>query len=360
VPEFKSTFSLSSASVGLVSGAGFAGFFIGLLIAQFLLNKRGPVAPVLAGLGAATAGLGIVALAPGVAVLAAGVFLAASSAGFAWTPYNDAVHRKIRQVDRPRALSEISTGTSVGIAGAGALSLAMVLLEFDWRICWAVFAGASALAFAGNWAALRQVDREPESAVDQVLRGLLQRAAVPLFGIAFVYGITSAIYISFAADRFAQGGAPGLPGGATASMVFIFYGLFGLAGLLTSRVRNRIGLPWLLRALLLAAAASLALAALLPGRWIGLVPSAGLQGINVMMTSAVLAFWSDRLFPRYPSLGFTATLLATAAGSVLGASLAGLVADRAGAEAMFYGAAVLPLGAAVLVRRSFGARASGA
>ena len=37
VPEFKSTFAISAPMVGLVSSLGFAGFFIGLLVAQFLL-----------------------------------------------------------------------------------------------------------------------------------------------------------------------------------------------------------------------------------------------------------------------------------------------------------------------------------
>lgn len=353
VPEFKSAFSMSSSAVGLVSSLGFAGFFIGLLIAQFFLNRKGPEFPVLTGLAAATIGTSIIALAPDVAVLSVGVFLAASSAGFAWTPFNDAVHRKVRDVDRPFALSEISTGTSVGVMLAGSLALAMVLLEFDWRFCWAVFAGASALAFIGNWAALRQIEKSPEEGPAKGWRDLLHLTAMPLFGIAFVYGITSAVYISFAADHFARQGVPGFSDGATPALVFIFYGLFGLCGLLTDRVRDALGLAWLLRALLLAAAASLALAALLAGSWLGLVSSAGLQGVNVMMTSAVLACWSERLFPSFPSLGFTASLLVTAAGSVIGSAVAGMVSDGIGPEAMFYVIAAIPLAAAATVQARF-------
>ncbi len=119
VPEFKQAFSLSSSAVGLVSGIGFSGFFFGLLIAQFLLHRRGPKVPVLSGLTLATIGLLVITVSHNVTALAVGVFLAASSAGFAWTPFNDAVHRKIRDVDRPTALSKISTGTSVGITLAG-------------------------------------------------------------------------------------------------------------------------------------------------------------------------------------------------------------------------------------------------
>lgn len=353
VPEFKAAFSMSSSTVGIVSGLGFMGFFIGLVIAQVFLDRKGPKFPVLIGLAAATLGTGIVAVAPDPAVLAVGVFLAGTSAGFAWTPFNDAVHRKVRDVDRPTALSQISTGTSAGIALAGTMALAMVLLGYNWRVCWALFAGVSALALFGNWAALRQVEKSPESRPQRAWGDLLHVASLPLFGVAFVYGITSAIYISFAADRFGQMGPADISGGAISALVFIFYGIFGLSGLVADRLRDVLGLAWLLRALFFVAAASLALAALLPGSWFGLVSSAGMQGINVMVTSATLAFWSERLFPAFPSFGFTVTLLATAAGSVIGPVCAGIVSSSIGSDAMFLGTAAVPIGAAAILQTRF-------
>nr|WP_281004410.1 MFS transporter [Oceanicola granulosus] len=342
VPEFRTAFGMSPATVGIVSSLGFAGFFLGLLVAQWLLNRKGPKVPVLAGLAAAALGLMTVTAAPNVAVLAGGVFLAAASAGFAWTPFNDAVHRKIRDTDRPTALSEISTGTTVGVVVAASIALAMSLSGFHWRICWAIFAALAALALAGNWAALRHVEKAPDDAPPGGWRDLLRREAVPLFALAFVFGVTSAIYISFATDRYAGSGLPGLPQGAAGAAVFISYGLFGLTGLATGRVEARLGLPWLARGVMLAGAASLALAGALPG-WVGLVASAGLQGVHVMVTSAVIAFWSERLFPALPSLSFTAVLLATAAGSILGPAIAGLVSGSLGPGPMFLGAAILPL-----------------
>ncbi|WP_371039132.1 MFS transporter [Rhodosalinus sp. FB01] len=351
VPEFRSAFSMSTSQIGFVSSLGFFGFFLGLLVAQGLLMRRGPQVPVLSGLIAATLGMSVVAVAQNVFVLAVGVFFAASSAGFAWTPFNDAVHRKVRDVDRPRALSEISTGTSVGIAAAGLAALAMVMMGLSWRLCWTGFAVTSALALLANHAALRDVERDPNGIPEKGWRELLRGGALPLFVIAFVYGITSAVYISFAADQMLdRGGVPGLPAAATPGLVFVVYGLFGLAGLFTGRVKTAIGLPWLLRFVMLAGALSLALAAILPDSWAGLVPSAGLQGVHVMMTSAVLAVWSERLFPALPSLSFTAALLATAAGSVLGPAIAGVAADAIGTGATFLGVALLPAATAVLLR----------
>ena len=351
VPEFRSVFTMSTSTVGFVSSLGFLGFFIGLLIAPALLARRGPGMPVLSGLAAATVGLWIVALAPNVPVLALGVFLAASSAGLAWTPFNDAVHRTVRDLDRPTALSVVSTGTAIGIFLAGLAALAMVLGGLSWRVSWAFFAVASAAAWLGNWVAFRNVEKDPGKGPGNGWRDLVHAAAIPLLAIGFAYGTTTAIYISFAADHVVTaGGVPGVAVAATPALVYICYGLFGLAGLLAGRVKAMIGLPMLLRLLMLAGALSLVLVALSPDSWAGLILSAGLQGVHLMMISAVLAFWSERRFPSLPSLSFTAALLAAATGNVLGPATAGVVSEAIGAEAMFLCAAALPAITALLLR----------
>lgn len=351
VSEFRSAFELSTSTVGFVASLGFFGFFIGLLIAQARLARRGPGSPVVSGLAAATLGMGIVALAPNLPVLAIGVFLASSSAGLAWTPYNDAMHRKVRDEHRPFALSIVSTGTAVGIALAGLAALIVVVGDLSWRLGWACFAAASAVALLVNWVAFRGVDKDRSDGPDQGWKHLLHAAALPLLAIGFVYGTTSAIYISLAADHMVTaGGVPGVPIAATPALVFICYGRFGLVGLLAGRVRVAIGLPLLLRLIMLAGALSVALVAIAPDTWAGLILSAGWQGVHVMMASAVLAFWSERVFPSLPSLSFTVTLLGAALGSVVGPAAAGVVADAFGAEAMFLGAAALPTLVVLLLR----------
>lgn len=351
LPEFRSVFSISIQAAGFISSLGFFGFFVGLLISQFLTARAGPRLPIVLGLAAATAGMGLVAIASDLRVLSLGILLAMLSAGFSWTPFSDAINRQVEERLRPVSLSLVSTGTGLGIVAAGAAALLMSFGGVSWRLCWALFAVGSAFSLLGNWIALSGAGEASGARPRLRWRALFRRATVPIFTMGLCYGVTSTVYISFAADRIAQaGGVPGLPANVSGSLVFICYGAFGLLGLVTGQLKMLTGLPWLLRLLLLASALSSVLIALAPTSWAGVIVSAGLQGINVMMTSAVLAFWSDRLFPSFPSRGFTAVLLAVAAGSVLGPVAAGSFAGQFGVTAMFLGTSLLATIAAVAIR----------
>ena len=343
VPDMKSDIGMTASTVGLVSSLGFLGFFLALLLAQAMLTRYGPKAPVVTGLLSATGGMALVAGATTVPLLAVGIFFAAASAGFAWSPFNDAVNRKIESIDRPAALSRISSGTSFGIVLAAAAAFAAQSAGVSWRVCWAAFAAASAAALVVNWVGLRTVPPADHMVSLDEKRLLGARRAMPLYAVALALGLISAIYAAFAADHIKDTGPlPGLSAGIGPAALFLFYGFFGLAGLVTEKVRDQLGLLLLLRVLMLTGAMSFVAIVLWPNMWIALILSAGAQGTAVMMTSAILAFWSDRLFPGLPSMAFTAALLAYAAGSIIGPALAGMASDAFGANAMFVGVAVLP------------------
>jgi MFS family permease len=156
--------------------------------------------------------------------------------------------------------------------------------------------------------------------------------------------MTNAIFLSFAADRVVgAGGLPGIADEAASVVIFLGYGVFGVLGLATGRIEARVGLAPLFCFIFGAGALSLVLIALAPASWIGVIAASGLHGAAIMMVSAVFSFWSVRLFPGRSTLGFTATLLSMAAGSVLGPFLAGLLAAVQGPVTMFAAAAVPPL-----------------
>lgn len=98
------------------------------------------------------------------------------------------------------------------------------------------------------------------------------------------------------------------------------------------------------------AALSIALIAWAPTPRGGVVVSADLQGIFVMMISAVPSLWSERLFPDLPSLGFTAALLITGAGIFMGPAIAGVASSAFGPVTMLLGTAALALATALVLR----------
>ncbi|KRS10993.1 hypothetical protein XM53_18840 [Roseovarius atlanticus] len=351
LPQFRDTFSISTSTAGMISSLGFAGFLIGLFCSYKLIALAGPRVPVVCGMVFATIGLAMVAVAPDPIVLAVGVALASASAGFSWTPFNNAAQRVLYDRDRPEALAAISSGTAIGVLLSGVLALVVAVSGFGWRVVWTIFAVGAGGAALANLVALFDTVEPAGKAPPRKWHDLVTWSAIPLYLVALSFGLTNGIYVTFAADRVAeQGGLAGLPSEASGAIVFCAYGALGLFGLLTARIKSVIGLAWLLRGLSVCAALSIALIAWAPTSLDGVIVSAGLQGVFVMMISAVLSLWSERLFPDLPSLSFTAALFITGLGNILGPIAAGRASSAFGAEPMFWGTAALAFVTALILR----------
>ncbi len=359
LPEFRGEFALSTGTAGFIASTAFLGFLLALPVAASLTARRGPRAPILVGGLLAFSGMALVAASLNGVMLAAGIAVAGSSPGFCWTPYNNAAPKMAAADLRHHVLSAISTGTTIGVTAAGGLAALIAFSNHSWRLAWGAFAACAILMTIFNFFVLRNdADRLGARAADTAtgpseagFKGLFEPKAIPLFALALSFGATSAIYLSFAADRVtAAGGLTGLPPRASSPAIFIAYGLIGLVGLIAGRLEERMGLVRLLRGIFLCSALSLALVARMPNSWPGVLMSAGLQGGCVMTISAIFAFWSLRIFPHLPATGFTGAILALAAGSIVGPGVAGLTLDHFGAEATFLGAGLLSLLTAVGVR----------
>jgi predicted MFS family arabinose efflux permease len=334
LPAFRSDLALSTNGASMVASLGFFAFLLGLPAAAWLDAQHGPRAPVAAGILAAALGFALVAAATETVTLTIGVALAGSSAGLCWTPFNDAVERIVLPDARSGALAVVSTGTTLGVAAVGALAMAVSVALLDWRAAWAVFWGAAMLVALTALLALPTGRRPSPSRTS--LGTFLDPDALPLYATALVFGATNAAWVSFAADRVVNaGGLPGLPERGAGAVLFLAYGICGLIGLATRPIEARIGLNALLSLIFAAFAVSLALTGLYPGYWAGAAAAAGLHGAAVMTISAVLSFWSLRLFPGRGSFGFTAALIAAATGSVLGPAIAGALLTRLGPQLAF-------------------------
>ncbi|NDK32508.1 MFS transporter [Nesterenkonia haasae] len=340
VPVFREEFDLSTEVLGLISGATYASYLAGLLLAGYLSTKLRPRVPILLGGLCAAAGMLLIAVAPNGAVMAVGAILASTSPGWAWAPFSDAVDQLASFDARGRVLSIISTGTAAGLILAGPIALIAGPL---WRAAWvafAIFALASAawnarlLPGKKKWQpapAESTSGRQGAVAAAPKWRWTLAKEAHPLYYVAFVFGVGSAFYWTYAADLALDEGLPEHVG----PVLWTLVGISGITGVVTGDLVRRLGLGYVLIGALTLLAVASALLGFGPGSWVTVCASASLYGPSFMMMSALLAIWSSHVFPERPTAGFSAALFLLALGSIVGPAALGLLAGAVGLAPTF-------------------------
>jgi predicted MFS family arabinose efflux permease len=343
LPDFRREFGLSTEVSGVIAGGSYGGYLVALSLVGLFAARSGPRLFVTAGGISATTGMILVAIAPNAPLLATGLILAASYAGWSWSPYNDAVEREVPSRLRGRVLSAISTGTTFGLAMAGLITLAAGVWGLPWRAAWLGFAAAALVVTAWNARALPGGPQGSESSAPQHGADpgwLLRPGSVVLFGVALSFGVVSGFYWSFAVDFISRSGA--LPPEA-GPVFYIALGIAGFVGLLTGDAIARFGLRSTLAVCFIflgVVGLSLGIA---PAAWAVVGVSAASLGAGIMCTSALLSVWSSLLFPELPSTGFSAVLLFMGIGTIVGPVALGTFAGHSGLDAAFLVAGALAL-----------------
>lgn len=331
VPAIQAEFHLSTASIGLLGSASYAGYLAATLLGSTLSGTLGPRGPIIAGGLAAAAGMTLIGLAPSMPWLVAGIVLAGTSPGLAYPPLSDAVVQLRTPERQGRTYALINSGTSYGVMVSAPVAL---WAGQQWQLAWLVFAGIAAIATLWNSRIMPSVAPRGKRRDAQPLRWrwLVQPRAVPLFGGALLFGLTSAVYWTFAVDHIA--GSSGLPGGS-AQLFWILVGLAGVAGGAAGDGVARFGLRATLRAALLANAAACALLGLLADLWWALLFSAILFGSTFILITGLFGIWSVHVFQERPSAGFGATFFLISAGQLISPAIAGVAADKIGLGLVF-------------------------
>ncbi len=382
LPDFRRQFGLSTELSGVIAGGSYGGYLVALSLVGLFAARFGPRWFLTVGGLSATAGMVLVALAPNVPVLATGLVLAASYAGWSWSPYNDAVENEVPSKSRGRVLSAISTGTTFGLAAAGLISLTAGLWGLPWRAAWLGFAAAalavtvwnaralpagvqgtgSGNGLAGNGLAgnglagngLAGNGLAGNGPAGNGLGWLLRPGSIVLFAVAFSFGVVTGFYWSFAVDLISRSGI--LPSEA-GPIFYIALGTVGFVGLLTGDAIDRFGLRPTLAACFVSLGAVGLFLGFSPASWVAVGASAALLGAGLMCTSALLSMWSSLLFPERPSAGFSAVLMFLGIGTIVGPVALGAFAGHSGLQAAFLVAgvlAVLTTPVAALARTSGG------
>lgn len=349
VPTFREEFGLSTATVGLISSAGYAAYLSAMVLTGFLAGRTGPRFPVVTGAVCAGTGMLLIAAAQSPLPLVLGVVLAGSSPGFCWAPFSDAVAMLVEEERQGRVLSVVSTGTTFGLAVAGPVVLLTVTGSFSngsgWRYAWAAFAAIALLVALWN---ARLLPGEPyrraivrtengENASGSGIGWFLCCRSAPLLGQAFTYGLIAAFYYTYAVDLVRRSGLGEVWGPILWSLV----GIAGVTGILSGDAVSWFGLKRCLTACLAILAVSIGALGLTGGSGLLVMVCAVVFGASYMPISALLVVWSGNVFYQRPATGFSAVLFSLALGSIVGPAILGAVAGIWDLRVAFWCAAVL-------------------
>lgn len=354
LPVLRAEFGLSAATAGLVAAGSYVAYCAAILVATALTPWcGGRVVAVGAGC-AATLGTLTVVLAPNGLVLALGVVVGGASTGAASPALAHVVAHRVVEAARGRAQSVVNSGTAVGVAVAGPVT---VLTQGHWRAAWVGFALLSAAVTL--WAA-RAVPDSPAS------RGTSSRtssrtrsrpASVPprpalppgsarLLTAAALTGLASAAVWTFGRDLLVTEGGQG----ETAStLAWTALGVAGVAGALAGDLTERFGTRACWSTALLVLGVATAALAVLPGSVAVACLAMACFGAVYIGSSGLLLLWGTRVHAASPATGVGTAFLALALGQAAGSVLLGALAGATTVTVAFVLAALLA-GAAALVR----------
>ena len=348
LPEFRSTFDLGPELLGLIGGGSYAGYCVAILATGYLCRRFSPRNVVAIAGVVATTGMSLIAVAPSGATLATGVLVAGIAAGFASPPMGDAVQARIEERRHGSANTWINSGTSIGVLASGPVAL---LAGAAWRPAWMLFAFAALAATLWCWRTLPSVPPTASTLTTSHrpplgLSTFKRPQALTLMASAGIMGLVSSVYWTFSRDLIVQQGAVGPQ---TSIVFWMVLGASGIVGGLAGWLVLRWGLRKVLKLSLIGFGLAIIALAAAPGAIsVVFASAAGFGAIYILLTGAYLV-WSIRVFYDQPSLGITLAFLLIAIGQVIGAPLAGVIANLGGTQAAFW-----TFGLVAIVGASFG------
>lgn len=323
VPTFQEEFGLPLDVLGFYASAAQAGYLVATVVTGVLTARFGARVPVVSGCLLLAAGAAITASAPGPMLLAVGITAAGTSAGGTWGPFSDAVDSQVPSSGSRRALALVNAGSVIGLVVASSL-----VLVTGWRSVWWAFTAVGLVAAAAAWRALEPGAGGP--ARDRELPRLgwfVNPRSVRLFLVALGASVTSGAYFAYAPDTAQDAGLASWIGPA----MWAALGIAGAAvGVFGGRMADRWGLRGPLAVMLALLGGSTLLLLVAPGSMFAALGSAALFGVAFTTGFALVVIWSQEIFHERPTTGFTVAIVIIAVGFVVGPSLFGVVATRAG------------------------------
>ncbi|WP_338741505.1 MFS transporter [Haloplanus salilacus] len=366
IPVWLDVFSASTATLGIVVGAGYALIGVGALPSGVLSDRFGSKTLVVVAVGGMGGGFLVLAAARGVAGLAA-VLLLWGAAASIYHPAGLSLISRVAE-NRGAVFAYHGVGGSLGTV-VGPAATAVLLAVVDWRLAAVGLAiPAAAVVVSGSLSGVEDargsdggVTDLPELVADT--RALFTAGFALTLVVVMLYGTYYRGLLTFLPESLsglAVFDAVVLAGWTVDPTQYVYAGLLAVGavgqyagGRLTDHVRPELALVGALGTLAVAAVA------FVPASTVGPAPFLLVCGVLGLVLYAVAPIYQVAIAVRAPEdshgLSYGYTYLGMFGVGALGAAMAGTVLTRAGTGALFSTLALLAaLAAAVavlLVRR---------
>ncbi|MCF8025904.1 MAG: YbfB/YjiJ family MFS transporter [Desulfobacteraceae bacterium] len=324
LPDIQADLQLSIEVMGIIGSLSYAGYLAATLFGSTISGITGPRLPIIMGGLCASGGMALMSVSSGPWLLGLGVMLAGTSPGLAYPPLSDAVTRLIREPSQDRTYAVINSGTSIGVIISGPAAL---LAGEEWRWAWAGFALFAALATAWNAPLMpngRLFNRTGSKDLPRLRWAwLIKPRSQRLFMAAALFGVSSAVYWTFAVNLLVTSGAMANTWSRT---FWVLIGVCGIIGGCAGDLVRLFGLRRTFAGSLFACTLSILGIAIWPDKLPVALASAMLFGATFILITGLFGIWSVNTFNDRPSAGFGATFFLISAGQLIAPTLAGIIA----------------------------------
>lgn len=336
MPHFKESFHVSTSTLGAISSLTYISYLLAIVFVGILTSKCGPRPIILTGIITASSGMMIASITNSVLWFTVAMFIAGISTGCCWSSFSDVVKDNIPTDLQERSLAVISTGATVGLV---LVSLFYLIFMGEWRWIWG---GLSILGFLTvTWAWKELPVKRSDCTSDSKVFGekLISNQAMPLLITSLLFGLSQSVYWTFAADYVTTY----LNTSRASGFLWLLTGIGGSLGMLTGDLVSRLGFKRVLNLNNLIFAGSIGLLSISQGWWVFSL-SGLLFGMSFMIYSALIAIWSSKVFPSFPTKGFSVTIFIMTVGSIIGPALFGWFSTLVSLEGLFGLLALVTLG----------------
>lgn len=338
VPYIRQEFQLSIETLGMIASSSYISYMLATITVPWIIGRFGLRFPIVLGGTFATLGMALIGLSQNVWILAIGVIVAGASPGFAFPPLSDAVAQLIQKKYQSRTLTMINSGTGFGVMFAGPVAL---FAGDHWRWAWFFFAGFALISTMWNLVLLSTDGRSKKKHAKMPRMQwdwFFQADARPLFIVAFILGLATSVYWTFAVDLIVSSESFSTDVG---QIFWIIVGVSGIIGGFAGDLITKFGLRKVLRASMIGLTSALLLLPLSTSAWFTIFMSAILFGSVFIMMTGLLGVWSVNVFYERPSIGFGTTFFLITFGQFIGPSIMGIIAGQFTLETAFYIAAAI-------------------